>query len=176
MDAAEIESRLKRVKLVILDVDGVLTDGRIIYGDYGDELKAFDIADGMGINLLKDAGIPCVVISGRTSKVNDRRAKELKVAKVFQRCPDKLKILTKVIRKYKISAEDVCCVGDDLNDVPILRRAGLAVAVQNAVAEVKSISHYVTARSGGRGAVREIADKILKTQGKWQAVTEKFFL
>ncbi len=175
MDAAEIDSRISRVRLVVLDVDGVLTDGRVVYGDYGDELKFFDISDGMGIGLLRDAGIPCVFVTARSSKVNDRRARELKVAKVFQGAPDKLKVFAKVLRKFKVNAEEICCIGDDLADVPMLRRAGFAVAVQNAVAEVKGAAHYVTAKNGGRGAVREIADKILKTQGKWAAVTDKYF-
>lgn len=175
MDANEIESRIKRVKLLVLDVDGVLTDGRIVYGDYGDELKFFDISDGMGIGLLRDGGIPCIFVTGRTSKVNERRARELKVTRVFQGCADKLKIYVKILRKYKVAAEDVCCIGDDLADIPMLRRSGFAVAVQNAVAEVKGAAHYVTAKNGGRGAVREIADKILKTQGKWSAVTDKYF-
>jgi len=175
MDAAQIDSRIKRIKLVVLDIDGVLTDGRIVYGDYGDELKCFDTADGMGIELLRQGGIPVVLISGRSSKINDRRAKELRVAKVFQRVSDKRKVFEKTLRRFRVSPEEVCTIGDDLNDIPMLSRSGFAVAVQNAAAEVKSASHYVTTRVGGRGAVREVIDRILKTQGKWDAIVEKYF-
>lgn len=174
-DYKEIDARFKRVKLVVLDVDGVLTDGRVVYGDYGDELKFFDITDGLGIELLRRAGIPVVAISGRKSKVNDRRAKELKITHLFQNASDKLKVFTKVIKKLKITPEEVCCMGDDLVDIPLMSRCGLAVAVQNAVSEVKGSAHYVTGRSGGRGAVREIADLILKAQDKWRSAADRYF-
>ena len=174
-DAADFEARLKKVRLVVLDVDGVLTDGRIVYGDYGDELKFFDVTDGMGIELLREAGIPTVIVSARKSKTNERRAKELRVARIFQNVPDKLKAFTKALRQFGVSADETLCAGDDLGDVPLLKRAGLAVAVPNAVPDVKAAAHYVTSRPGGHGAVREICDLVLKAQGHWPRVTQKFF-
>ena len=175
MNSTEIDSRLKRIKLVLLDVDGVLTNGHISYGDYGDELKSYDIHDGLGIELLREGGIKTVVLSGRKSRTNARRAKELKISLLVQGVSDKLKVFVKILKKYRLSAEDVCCMGDDLVDIPLLKRAGFAVAVQNAVPEVKVSAQYVTKREGGRGAVREIADKILKSQGRWEAVTARFY-
>ncbi len=175
MDSQEFLSRLKKIRIVLMDLDGVLTDGRVVYGDYGDELKFYDIQDGMGIDLLRKGGILTAIISGRKSRVNTRRAKELKISAVFQGVPDKLKIFTKLLKKYGVAPEEVCCIGDDLVDVPLMRRAGFAAAVQNAVPEVKRSAHYVTTKPGGRGAVREIADEILKAQGKWDAVTREFF-
>lgn len=175
MNAKELEDKIKKVRMLILDVDGVLTDGHIAYGDYGDELKYYDVLDGFGIELLKRAGIVPVIISGKKSKVNARRAKDLKVSYVYQDVQDKLAVFGGVLKKLKVMPEEVCCIGDDLMDIPLLSRAGFAVAVQNAVPEVKRVAHYVTAKNGGRGAVREVADKILKSQGKWEIVTEKYF-
>ena len=175
MDAKDIERRIKKIRLLVLDVDGVLTDGHIVYGDYGDELKYYDVADGLGIQLLRKAGIPSVILSGRKAKMNARRARDLGVDHVFQGVPDKLEAFARIIRRLGLHAEEVAAIGDDLPDIPVLSRAGFAVAVQNAVPDVKKIAHYVTARSGGRGAVRETADKILKLQGKWTDVTGSYF-
>ncbi len=170
-----LSDRIANIKLVIVDNDGVMTDGRIIYGDYGDELKFFDVQDGFGITLLKRAGIKIVMISGKKSRINKRRAKELQFDEIFQNAFDKLKVYEKMLKKYKLAAGEVCYVGDDLIDIPPMKRVGLAVAVHNAVPDVKSIAHVVTERSGGRGAVREVVDLILKSQGKWAQVTEKYF-
>lgn len=171
----ELRARLEKIKLVILDNDAVLTDGRIVYGDYGDELKFFDVQDGFGMTLLQRAGFPVVIVSGKKSRINNRRAKELGVAKIFQKVSDKLKIFEKVCKKYRVSHEEALYIGDDLIDLPLLRRAGVAVAVANAVPEVKEAVHYVTEKKGGRGACREVIDMLLKAQGKWQAVTEKYY-
>jgi 3-deoxy-D-manno-octulosonate 8-phosphate phosphatase (KDO 8-P phosphatase) len=171
----EIRERIQKVKLVILDNDGVLTDGRIVLGDYGDELKFFDVQDGLGLVLLSRAGIKTVMISGKKSKINRCRAKETCLTEIYQNISDKLKVFEKVIKKFKVGAPEVCCVGDDLVDLPILLRAGFAVAVENATDEVKQVAHYVTVQKGGCGAVREVADLILKTQGKWPALVEKYY-
>jgi 3-deoxy-D-manno-octulosonate 8-phosphate phosphatase (KDO 8-P phosphatase) len=173
--SAEAAERAARVRLFVTDNDAVLTDGRIVLGDYGDELKFFDVQDGHGLSLLRRAGIPVVMVSGRKCKVNVRRAKEVGIAKVFQNVGDKLKVFEKALKKFRVTADQACYVGDDLPDVPALRRAGFAVAVSNAVPEVKGCAHYVTERSGGRGAVRETADLILKAQGKWQELTAEYF-
>ena len=171
----DLKDRLLRVKLLMLDIDGVLTDGRIVYGDCGDELKFFDVQDGFGLVMLRRAGIPAIVISAKKSRVNQRRAKELRILKVYQNVRDKLKVFEKAAKKMKLKHEEVCFIGDDLMDLPILSRAGLAVAVPNAVEDVKEAAHYVTLKKGGRGAVREVIDLILKTQGKWPGVTERYF-
>ncbi len=173
--APNLKERLLKIKIVLLDNDGVLTDGRIVYGDYGDELKFFDVQDGFGMTLLKRAGFPVVIVSGKKSRINIRRAKELEISKIFQKATDKLKVFEKIIKKYKAAPEEVLYVGDDLIDLPILRRVGFAAAVSNAVPDVKEVAHYVTERAGGRGAVREVIDLLLKTQGKWDAVTSRYF-
>jgi len=125
--------------------------------------------------LLRRAGLVSVIVSGKKSRINHRRAKEIRVTKIYQNAFDKLKVFEKVLKKFKVKPEEVCCIGDDLIDLPILKRAGFAVAVSNAVPEVKEAAHYVTERSGGRGAVREVVDMILKSQGKWAAATERYF-
>lgn len=175
MIAPELAERIKKIKLLIVDNDGVMTDGRIVYGDYGDELKFFDVQDGFGLVLLRRAGIPTVMISGKKCRINQRRAKEISIDKVYQNVFDKLKAFDKVLRKYRVGAHEVCAVADDLVDLPILKRAGVAVAVQNAVDEVREAAHYVTAKRGGRGALREVCDLILKTQGSWTKVTQKYY-
>ena len=166
--------KIKKVRLLILDVDGVLTDGRIIYGDAGDELKCFDVQDGFGIYLLSKVGIRTVLITAKKSAVVRRRAKESRVAKVYQGAIDKLKAYEKVKRKFRVKDEEVCFIGDDLLDLPVLVRAGFSVAVPNAVEDLKSRSHYITQRKGGRGAVREVIDLILKGQGKYETLVAHY--
>ncbi len=171
----DLKDRILPIKLVILDIDGVLTDGRIIFGDYGDELKFFDVQDGLGLVMLYRAGIRTVIISAKKSKVNNRRAREVRAAKIYQGVKDKLIIYEKVLKEFKLGHAEVCFVGDDLIDIPILTRAGFAVAVQNAVEEAKGAAHYVTQKKGGRGAVRELTDLILKTQGRWEELTKGYY-
>ena len=131
--------------------------------------------DGFGLVMLRRAGIPTVLISSKKSRVNQRRAKELRIAKIYQNVRDKLKAFEKVVEKMKLKHEEVCFVGDDLMDIPVLSRAGFAVGVANAVEDVKESVHYVTLKNGGHGAVREVVDLILKTQAKWPGVTERYF-
>lgn len=170
-----LKQRLSKIKLVIVDNDGVMTDGRIILGDYGDELKFFDVQDGFGMVMLRRAGLRTAIISGKKSRVNKRRAKELGVCKLYQNAFDKLKVFDKLSRKFKVSPDEVCYIGDDLIDIPVLARVGFGVAVANAVAETKEAAHFVTSREGGRGAVREVADMILQAQGRWTEVTARYF-
>ncbi|MCK4463035.1 MAG: HAD hydrolase family protein [Candidatus Omnitrophica bacterium] len=170
-----ITERAKKIKLLLLDVDGVLTDGRIIYGTYGDELKNFDVNDGLGMMLVKRAGIRCAIITAKGSTVVKKRARDLKVDKVYSNFHYKIKALKNITKKFKIKNEEICFVGDDIIDVPILKRIGLAIAVPNAMDEVKEIAHYITKKNGGRGAVREVCDILLKAQGKWEETTRKYF-
>lgn len=160
---------------MILDIDGVLTDGRVVYGIYGDELKFFDVQDGLGIVLLKRARIPTAIITARKTRIVKTRSRDLRIDKTYQGFPDKLKPFVKALRHFRVKPEEVCFIGDDIIDIPILKRVGFAVAVPNAVEEVKAVSHYITQKMGGRGAVREICDLILKSQGKWDIATSKYF-
>ncbi|MBI4432794.1 MAG: HAD hydrolase family protein [Candidatus Omnitrophica bacterium] len=171
----DLKERINKVKLVIVDIDGVMTDGRIVLGDHGDELKFFDAQDGHGMVMLRRAGIRTVLLSGRKSRVNVRRAKEIQVVKLYQNAHDKLKVFEKILKKFKVGPEEVCYMADDLIDLPVLTRVGFSVTVPDAVPEVKERAHCVTERKGGRGAVRELTDLLLKTQDKWQAVTERYF-
>jgi len=171
----KIIERAKKIRALVLDIDGVLTDGRMIYGTYGDELKNFDANDGLGIVLAKRAGLKCVIVTAKASRVIKKRAKELKIDKVYQNFHYKINALTKITNKFKLKNEEICFVGDDITDIPILKRIGLAVAVPDATEEVKSYAHYVTKKAGGRGAVREVCDLILKASGDWDKVTKRYF-
>ena len=165
-----------RITLLLLDVDGVLTDGRIIYDEFGDELKCFDVQDGTGLSLWRRAGLKSAIITSRKSKLVARRAKELRVDFLAQRAVVKLDLFQRLLRRFRLSPEQVCVMGDDLMELPLMRRAGLAIAVANAVDEVKAASHYVTQCSGGRGAVRETIELLLKTKGLWDGVTGQYRL
>ena len=171
----EIIERAKRVKVFIVDIDGVMTDGRIVYSGYGDELRFFDVQDGFGITLLNRAGIKTVIITAGKSKIVKHRARDLKVSSTYHGFMDKIDAFNDLLKRFKVTPEEVCFIGDDLIDIPILKRAGFAVAVPNAVDEVKKLAHHITANKGGRGAVREICDLILKSQDKWELVTSKYF-
>lgn len=175
MIKSEVAERAKRVKLLIVDIDGVMTDGRIVYSIYGDELKFFDVTDGFGISLLNSAGIKTAIITAKKSRIVKMRARDLKIAKAYQGFIDKLIPFDKLLKYFKISTEDICFIGDDLPDMPVLRRVGFAVSVPNALDEVKAIAHYITSKAGGRGAVREVCDILLKAQDKWDEATAKYF-
>jgi 3-deoxy-D-manno-octulosonate 8-phosphate phosphatase (KDO 8-P phosphatase) len=169
-----VVQRASRVSLLLLDVDGVLTDGRLVYADYGDELKFFDVQDGAGLVFWRRVGLTSAIISARQSKALKRRAKELRVDVVLQRQLLKLPAYEKLLKRLRITDDHVCAMGDDLMELPILRRAGFAVAVPDAVDEVKQAAHYVTRRRGGRGAVREVVELILKAKGLWDQVLQRY--
>lgn len=165
-----IRQKAAKVKLLLLDVDGVLTDGRIVYDSKGRDSKFFDVHDGLGVYLLHKAGIPTILITARGSRSIKPRARDMHVAKVYAGIFPKSKILDKVLSQYRIQPEEICFVGDDLVDLSLMKRVGFAVAVFNAAAEIKQVASYISLRTGGRGAVREVAELILKAQGKWQEV------
>lgn len=165
--ADDITDRARRIRLLILDCDGVLTDGRIIMLPGGDETKAFDVKDGHAMVMAQRAGLAIAIISGRKSSVVQARAKELGIAHLHEMAWVKTEPYDKVLAEEGLTDEEVCYVGDDVVDIPLLRRAGLAVAVADAVEEAKQYSHFVTKRAGGRGAVREVIEIILKAQDKW---------
>ena len=170
----EVIQRASKVSLLLLDVDGVLTDGRIVYADYGDELKFFDVQDGAGLIFWNRLGLHSAIITARTSRLMKRRAKELRVDFLAQGKLLKLPTYEALLRRFRLSDEQVCAIGDDLMELPMLRRVGLSVAVPNAVEELKAICHYTTRRPGGRGAVREVIDMILKAKGLWDHLIERY--
>lgn len=160
--------KAKKVKLLLLDVDGVLTDGRIIYDSRGGDLKFFDVKDGLGVYLLKKAGIPTILITAKGSGAIKPRAKDMQVEEVFENISPKTTVLDKILKKYRVNLEEVCFVGDDLVDLCLMKKVGFAIAVNNACLEIKKVADYITQKEGGRGAVREITELILKAQDKWQ--------
>ena len=171
---ADLTQRASRISVLVLDVDGALTDGRIIYAEYGDELKAFDVQDGAGLVFWHRMGLKSAIISGRKTRLVRRRARELQVDFVAQGQPMKVAAYEQMLKRLRVSDEQVCAMGDDLMELPLLRRAGFAVAVPHAVEEVKQLCHYVTRRPGGRGAVREVVDLLLKAKGLWDQVMQRY--
>jgi 3-deoxy-D-manno-octulosonate 8-phosphate phosphatase (KDO 8-P phosphatase) len=162
----EMAERARAVRLAIFDVDGVMTDGTLYIGPQGEALKAFNILDGHGVKMLQSAGVATAIISGRSSEAVARRAAELSIAHVAQGCADKVREFEALIARLGVP-EPVCAyVGDDLPDLAVMRRCGFAVAVANAVDAVKQASHYVTRAHGGRGAVREFCEVVLRAQGQ----------
>jgi len=174
MFSPELVERASHIRLLLLDVDGVLTDGRIIYAEYGDELKFFDVQDGAGLGFWSRVGLKSAIVTARTSRLLKRRAKELQIDFLAQDCLAKLSMYQRLLKHYRLNDAQVCVIGDDLMELPMLRRAGLAVAVANAVEDVKRASHYVTRRSGGHGAVREVIDLILRAKGLWDQVLQSY--
>ena len=170
----EIIERARKIKLLILDCDGVLTDGRIIMLPDGDETKAFDVKDGHAMVMAQRAGLKIGIISGRKSSIVRARAKELGIAHLHEMAWGKTEPYEKILAEEDLSDEAICYIGDDVVDIPLLRRAGLGVAVADAVDEAKQYSHMVTSRVGGRGAVREVIEMILKAQDKWDEAMARY--
>lgn len=164
----ENKQRANKIKLIAFDVDGVMTDGSIAYTDSGSEIKTFNAKDGQGMNMLASAGFITAIITARTSPIVERRAKDLNIKHVYQGAKSKIKALSEMKEKYNLDFNEIAYVGDDFPDICILKRAGLACCPQDAVSEIKDSCHLVSKKDGGRGAVREVADFILKntTQGK----------
>jgi 3-deoxy-D-manno-octulosonate 8-phosphate phosphatase (KDO 8-P phosphatase) len=169
-----LAERARRVRLLVLDVDGVLTDGRITYTADGVEVKSFHVRDGSGLVFWQRLGGRVAIISGRTSAAVDVRAKELGIADVRQGIGDKRAALTELLTATGVRAAETCAVGDDLPDLPLLRMCGLAVAVADAVPEARAAAHYVTGAPGGTGAVREVVELLLRAQGQWDGLVDSF--
>ena len=170
----DVLERARRIKMLVLDCDGVLTDGRLILLPNGEETKAFDIKDGHAMRMAQRAGLPISIISGNRSFAVRDRAKNLEVAHLYEGAWTKIGPYEEILSAESLKDEEVCYVGDDVVDIPVLRRAGLAVAVADAVDEVKRFSHLVTDRRGGRGAVREVIEMILKAQDKWNEALARY--
>jgi len=162
----ELKNRAEKIRLLVLDVDGVLTDGRLYFDSQGNEMKAFNTRDGLGMRALQHCGIELAIITGKESSIVTQRMTQLNIKHVYQGCVDKLGAFTHLLKTTGLDPEHVCYAGDDWIDLPVLLRVGLAVSVADADDHVKQQVHWVTQRNGGEGAVREICNLLLVTQGK----------
>jgi 3-deoxy-D-manno-octulosonate 8-phosphate phosphatase (KDO 8-P phosphatase) len=171
---SQVREKARGVCWLVLDVDGVLTDGRIILDGLEGEWKAFDVRDGQRLVLAAGLGIRTVLLTGRSSKVVERRAAELGVHRVFQGASDKGEAMDRFFREEGARPEQTAYLGDDIIDLPALRRAGLKAAVGDAVPEVKAVADWIAVAPGGRGAVRELVEFILAAQGRWEAALERY--
>jgi len=173
------EALARRIKLVGLDVDGVLTDGGIYLGlvaNHALEFKRFHVQDGLGVKVLRTVGLPVVLVSGRASEASQVRAREMEVDELLEVAPaDKLPEFVGALERRGLTLADCAYVGDDLADLPVLRQVALPIAVANAVAEVKAAAKVVTTASGGQGAVREVAELLLRARDEWQDILKRYF-
>jgi len=170
----KLEDRCRRIELVLSDVDGVLTNGGIIFDNQGIESKEFSVRDGLGIQLWQRAGFRFGILTARTSHIVRLRAVELGIEIVRQGFDDKLPVAQEIIAQQGLQMEQVCYIGDDLTDAPVIRRVGLGVAVADAAAEVKSVAHWVTKSSGGCGAVRELIEALLRARSRWDDLIRRY--
>ncbi|HUE69583.1 MAG TPA: HAD hydrolase family protein [Pirellulaceae bacterium] len=164
----------RRIELILSDVDGVLTDGGVVYDNQGVEIKKFHIRDGLGIKLWQRAGYKFGVLTARTSHIVKVRASELGIDLVRQGFERKLPVAQEILRQLNLSPEQMCYIGDDLTDLPVIRHAGLGVAVADATEDVRAAASYTTRLSGGQGAVREVIETILKAQSRWEDVLQNY--
>ncbi len=167
--------KARNIRLLLLDVDGVLTDGAIVVDDRGVESKRFHVHDGQGITLLIRAGIQVGLITGHFSRAVNHRAKQLGIRMVYQRAQNKIEVYEKIKLRTGLKDREIAYVGDDIVDLPILRRVGLSITVKSCWKELKQLVDYVTSGEAGQGAVREIAELVLRAQGKWRSLTQKYY-
>ena len=165
----DVFEKAKHIRLAIFDVDGVLTDGSLYISDSGEEYKAFNTLDGQGMRMLKQSGVELVMVTGRTSRCVELRAQNLGIGLLYQGVEDKLEIYSSLLAKFGLAAEAAAFIGDDVVDLPVMRRCGLAICVPDSPALVKQHAHYVTQQPGGCGAVREICELIMQAQGTFQS-------
>jgi 3-deoxy-D-manno-octulosonate 8-phosphate phosphatase (KDO 8-P phosphatase) len=171
---AAIDERARAIRLVVLDVDGVLTDGRIIYTDAGEEIKAFHVRDGHGLRMLQEAGLTVAIITGRRSLAVAHRAQNLGITHVYQGVRDKVAVLRQLQEELGLSPAATAVMGDDLVDLGMMAQAGLAAAVADAPPEVRQQAHWLSSLPGGQGAVRELAELLLKAQGHWDRLLARY--
>jgi len=169
-----LPEKLKGIQLLLLDVDGVLTDGSIIYNDEDSETKVFNVKDGFGLKLVLSAGIKVGLVTGRTSKALHRRCRDLGIRHIYDSVQQKAQLLDKISIETGVGAENTAFIGDDLPDLPLMRRVGLSIAVADAHEMVRDYSDWVISVPGGRGAVREVCDALLKARGDWEKLIEQF--
>ena len=170
----EVTARARKIRLLVMDVDGVLTDGRMVLSDRGDELKMFHTHDGIGLALAHRAGLKTAMVTGETSPIAKARGAKLGVGTVVLGARRKGEVVEMLLAEHGVSADALAYIGDDLLDLPALQRAGLAVAVADAVADVRAAAHVVTKAAGGHGAVRECVELLLRAQGVWDTVYRAF--
>ena len=174
MTSSELHERAARIKLLLMDCDGVLTDGRIWVLESGEDQKTFHTRDGLGIELLHRAGLKSGIISGRVSGAVERRARGLGMSFIWQGREDKLQAFADTLSQAGVTNEQVAFVGDDLNDIPLMLQSGLAIAVADAAVETREHAHYVTTARGGHGAIREVVELILKSQSLWEDLVRHY--
>ena len=170
----QLEERCQPIELILSDVDGVLTDGRLIYDNQGIETKRFHVRDGQGIRLWQKAGYRFGLVTLRSSQIVRNRAAELELDIVRQGTRDKITTIREILEEARLEPRQVCYIGDDLPDVPVLRMVGLGVAVADACAEAREAAHHITTALGGAGAVRETIETLLKAQRRWEDVTQSY--
>ncbi|MBN1631657.1 MAG: HAD hydrolase family protein [Thermoleophilia bacterium] len=169
-----LRARLAEVELIVFDVDGVLTQGDIIYTDQGVEAKAFDVKDGLGLRVASEAGLALAIMTGRSSRVVERRARDLHISDILQRVGDKAAALRTLVEDKGIPLARVCFMGDDLNDREAMKMAGVSIAPADAVEEIREVADLVTDAPGGRGAARQAVRAILSAQDRWQSAVEAY--
>lgn len=174
MSKKEIQEKLKKIKMLILDVDGVMTDGSIIMDSDGREMKNFNVRDGHGLVMIQRYGIQVAILTGRTSAVVEHRARDLKIKDVYQGALNKKEVFTEILKKNNLTPEMIAYLGDDIVDIPVLKRVGFSAAVADALDVVKKPVDYVTTHKGGHGAVREICEMLLMAQGFWSEVAARY--
>ena len=174
LHGAALIEKIRRVKVLMLDVDGMLTDGRIVISDDGQETKCFNVRDGHGLKLIQRAGIEVIFLTGRKSRVVEHRARELGIKKIYQGALDKLSVFKEILAADGLVPEQVAYAGDDIVDLPVLSRVGFSITVSDAHDEVMRAVDLVTKNPGGRGAIREVCEMILKTQGKWEELMGRY--
>jgi len=171
----EVKNKLRRIRLLVLDVDGVMTDGSIFFGA-NEEIKVFNVHDGAGIKYLMRSDIRVALLSGRSSNAVSERARELGIKDCLQGCKKKLPFYQSLIKRLEVEENAVACMGDDLPDIPLFNHCGLKIAPKNAAPEIITRADIITNNPGGRGAVREVAETILKAQDKWQHIVESYLV
>ena len=176
MSSSEVQQRASRIKLLLMDCDGVLTDGRIWIFENGEEQKGFHTRDGLGIDLWHRAGLQSGIISGRLSSAVETRARTLGMKFIWQGCEDTLEAFNNTLAQANVTSAEVAFVGDDLNDIPLMLQSGLAIAVADAALETREHAHYVTTAQGGYGAIREVIELILKSQGRWSDLVKRYLV
>ncbi len=169
-----LNEKASKIKLLLLDVDGVMTDGRIIMNDRGEEAKAFNVKDGLGLKMLMSSGLEVVIVTGRRSQALAHRSKELGIEEVYQGVEDKNTVCQQLKKTKDLKKEQVCSLGDDIPDLAMFTESGLSIAVADAVKEVREAADFITKSNGGFGAVREACELILKCQGKWRDALAAF--
>jgi 3-deoxy-D-manno-octulosonate 8-phosphate phosphatase (KDO 8-P phosphatase) len=174
MKTITLPNKLKDIQLLLLDVDGVLTDGSIIYSGEDSETKVFNVKDGFGLKLVMAAGIKVGLVTGRTSRALHRRCRDLGIRYIYDGVQQKAPLLDKIITETGVAAANTAFIGDDLPDLPLMRRIGLSIAVADAHEVVRDYSDWITSAPGGRGAVREVCDALLKARGDWEKMMEHY--